>query len=84
MRRSFFDRQTSGLESGPSRAHIHGMPETLTKEEFKALKQIGDARAEGTIPTKTRNRLIEIGYAKEVLGGLVITEEGMLRIVMGK
>jgi hypothetical protein len=41
------------------------MPETLTKEEFKALKQIGDARAEGTIPTKTRNRLIEIGYAKE-------------------
>jgi hypothetical protein len=77
--------QTSGLENGPFRAHIHGMPETLTKEEFKALKQIGDARAEGTtIPTKTRNRLIEIGYAKEVLGGLVITEEGMLRIVMGK
>jgi hypothetical protein len=24
-----------------------------------------------------------IGYVKEVLGGLIVTDEGMLRIVMG-
>jgi hypothetical protein len=41
------------------------MPETLTTEEFKALKQIGDARAKSSIPTKIRDRLIEIGYAKD-------------------
>jgi hypothetical protein len=65
-------------------AHIRGMPETLTTEEFKALKQIGDARAKSSIPTKIRDRLIEIGYAKEVFGSPVITEDGMLRIVTGK
>jgi len=60
------------------------MPETLTAEEFKALKQIGDARAKSSIPTKIRDRLIEIGYAKEVFGSPVITEDGMLRMVTGK
>jgi hypothetical protein len=60
------------------------MPETLTTEEFKALKQIGDARAKSSIPTKIRDRLIEIGYAKEVFGSPVITEDGMLRMVTGK
>jgi hypothetical protein len=60
------------------------MPVALTKEEFRALKQIGDAREHGTIPTKIRDRLILIGCAKEVLGNLVITEDGMLRIVTGK
>jgi hypothetical protein len=75
---------TSELANGRHAAHIRSMPETLTTEEFKALKQIGDARAKGSIPTKNRDRLIEIGYAKEVLGSLVITEDGMLRIVTGK
>jgi hypothetical protein len=64
--------------------HICKMPEVLTKEEFRALKQIGDARERGTIPAKIRDRLILIGYAEEVLGNLVITEDGMMRIVMGK
>jgi hypothetical protein len=60
------------------------MPDTLTNEEFKALQQIGDAREKRAIPSQIRKRLIDLGYAKDVLGGLVVTEEGMLRIVMGK
>jgi hypothetical protein len=60
------------------------LPEQLTREEFAALKQIGDARKHGTTPAKIRERLILIGYVKEVLGGLIVTDEGMLRIVMGK
>ena len=60
------------------------MPEVLTKEEFCALKQIGDARERETIPAKIRDRLILIGYAEEVLGNLVIADDGMLRIAMGK
>jgi hypothetical protein len=72
------------LETDLFRAHIRQMPDTLTEEEFKALKRIGDARAKGAISDKMRDRLIEIGYAKEVHGDLVVTEEGMLRIVVGK
>ena len=59
------------------------LPDPLTREEFAALKQIDDAGKPGTIPAKIRERLILIGYAKEVLGGLIVTDEGMLRIVMG-
>jgi hypothetical protein len=63
---------------------VQFLPDPLTPEEFAALKQIGDARTHGTIPAKIRERLISIGYVKEVLGGLTVTDEGMLRIVMGK
>jgi len=56
----------------------------LSEDELRALKQIGDARSRSTIRTGVRERLIAKGYAKDVLGSLVITDEGMLRLVMGK
>jgi hypothetical protein len=59
------------------------LPDPLTREEFAALKQIGDAMKHETIPAEIRERLILIGYVKEVLGGLIVTDEGMMRIVMG-
>jgi hypothetical protein len=59
------------------------LPEPLTREEFAALKQIDDAREYETIPVEIQERLILIGYVEEVLGGLIVTHEGMLRIVMG-
>jgi len=58
------------------------LPDPLTREEFAALKQIDDAM-EFEIPAEIQERLILIGYVKEVLGGLIVTYEGMLRIVMG-
>ena len=59
------------------------LPDPLTREEFAALKQIDDAREYETIPVEIQERLILIGYVEEVLGGLIVTHEGMLRIVMG-
>jgi hypothetical protein len=58
------------------------LPDPLTREEFAALKQIDDAGKPGTIPAKIRERLILVGYVKEVLAGLIVTDEGMLRIVL--
>jgi len=55
------------------------LPDPLTREEFAALKQISDGRNHITITAEIRERLILIGYAKEVLGGLIVTDEGMLR-----
>jgi hypothetical protein len=61
------------------------MPEKpLSDDELRALKQIGDVRSRSTIPTRVKERLIAKGYAKDVLGSLVITDEGMLRLVMAK
>ena len=59
------------------------LPDPLTREEFAALKEIDDAREYETIPVEIQERLILIGYVEEVLGGLIVTHEGMLRIVMG-
>jgi hypothetical protein len=61
------------------------MPEQpLSEDELRALKQIGDARSRSTIPTRVIERLIAKGYAKDVLGSVVITDEGMHRLVMAK
>jgi hypothetical protein len=59
------------------------LPDPLTREEFAALKQIDDAMEQETIPVEIRERLMLIGYVEEVHGGLIVTHEGMLRIVMG-
>ena len=59
------------------------LPDLLTREEFAALKQIDDAMEQETIPVEIRERLMLIGYIEEVRGGLIVTHEGMLRIVMG-
>jgi hypothetical protein len=59
-------------------------PDTLSDEEFSALKQIGDARERSNIPTQIRERLVSMGYATDDFWGLVITDEGMLRIMTGK
>jgi CHASE2 domain-containing sensor protein len=60
------------------------LPEQLTREEFASLKQLAMPESTELPPAKIRERLILIGYVKEVLGGLIVTDEGMLRIVMGK
>jgi hypothetical protein len=59
-------------------------PNTMSDEEFGALKQIGDAREHSGIPTQIRERLVSMGYATDDFRGLLITDEGMLRIMTGK
>jgi hypothetical protein len=58
-------------------------PDSLTEQEFAALKQIGDARAPAAITPRIRERLISMGYTKEDHGKLAITDEGLLRIISG-
>ena len=46
-------------------------PPKLTDLELEALRQIAEHPATRNIPYHVQSRLEDIGYAKEVLGGLV-------------
>ena len=57
-------------------------PDALSHEEFKTLKEIGAGTAR-SIPSAHRERLIRLGYVKELLGNLILTEDGLTRISLG-
>ena len=80
--------QSSGLENGRFRAHIRRMtqllPDPLTEVEFAALKRIlADSPVRGVEP-QIQERLISMGYAKEILGCLIVTADGLMLIEMGR
>ena len=60
------------------------LPPTLSDIELDALRQIAAHPATRQIPARIQSRLIDIGYAKEVLGAIVLTDDGLQRIAMGK
>jgi hypothetical protein len=60
------------------------LPPDLNDLEFEALRQLAAHPASRRIPSRIQSRLKDIGYAKEVLGGLVVTEDGLQRISEGK
>jgi hypothetical protein len=72
------------------------LPPKLTDLELEALRQIAeypasrDLRqiaeypASRDIPYRVQSRLKDIGYAKEVLGGLVLTDDGLQRIAIDR
>jgi hypothetical protein len=78
----------SGLENARLGAHIPGMDQILPPElndfEFEALRQLAAHPASRHIPSRIQARLKDIGYAKEVLGGLVLTQDGLQRVGMGR
>jgi hypothetical protein len=80
----------AGLLTGKraSRAHILGMDQILPPElndlECEALRQLAAHPATCQIPSGIESRLKDIGYAKEVLGGIVLTKDGLQRISEGK
>ena len=51
-------------------------PRGVTDLELEALRQIAVHPATRHIPYRVQFRLKDIGYAKEVLGGLVLTDDG--------
>jgi hypothetical protein len=71
-----------------SRAHTLVMDQILPPElnfsEFEALRQLAAHPATGHIPHHIQSRLKDIGYVKEVLGGIVLTKDGLQRISEGK
>jgi hypothetical protein len=60
------------------------LPPELNDLEFEALRQLAAHPAACRIPSGIESRLKDIGYAKEVLGGIVLTRDGLQRISQGK
>ena len=60
------------------------LPPKLTDLELEALRQIAVHPATRHIPYRVQSRLKDIGYAKEVLGGLVLTDDGLQRIAIDR
>ena len=58
------------------------LPPELSAFEFDALRQIAAHPASHGIPLEVQSRLKDIGYLKEVLGGLVVTNDGLQRIAI--
>jgi hypothetical protein len=58
-------------------------PKSLTRREFRALRQIRSGFASDMIPPQVRDKLKLMGLAMEVSGGLAITDKGIERIAAG-
>jgi len=56
------------------------LPPTLSDIELDALRQIAAHPVTRHIPAHIQSRLMDIGYTKEVLGAIVLTDDGLQRI----
>jgi hypothetical protein len=59
------------------------LPDTLTREEMNALKLVATAPPLRGFPHRVQRRLVDLGFAETVRGGLIATEDGLLRIKLG-
>ena len=60
------------------------LPPTLSELELDALRQIAAHPVTRHIPAHIQSRLMDIGYVREVLGAIVLTDDGLQRIATGK
>jgi hypothetical protein len=60
------------------------LPPTLNELEFDVLRQIAAHPGTRHIPAHIRSRLMDTGYSKEVLGAIVLTDDGLQRIATVK
>jgi hypothetical protein len=58
------------------------LPPKLNDLELEALREIAVHPASHHVPLRVQSRLRNIGYAKEVLGDIVVTDDGLERIAM--
>ena len=62
----------------------------LTSEEFASLKEVGNRPMQRTIPDEHRDRLVAVGYIREVVrhsgnvSALALTGQGIRRLASGK
>jgi hypothetical protein len=59
------------------------MPDPLSREEFEILKQIGILPVKMKVTNHNEKRLVLLGFAEEALL-LALTDDGVMRIAMGK
>lgn len=60
------------------------MPDPLSREEFETLRQIGMVPVKKQVANQSERPLVLLGFAEDVLGRLALTDDGMMRIAMGK
>jgi hypothetical protein len=58
------------------------LPPKRNDLELEALREIAVHPASHHVPLRVQSRLRDIGYAKEVLGNIVLTDDGLERIAM--
>ena len=63
---------------------VRFMPDPLTRDEFEELQQIGVLPVKMEAANQGQNRLVLLGFAEEVHGLLALTDDGMMRLAMGK
>jgi hypothetical protein len=56
------------------------LPAPLTAAELTALKVVAAAPPLRGLPYNVQRRLVDLGFAETVRGGLIATEDGLLRI----
>ncbi len=60
------------------------LPPELDDLELQALREIAVHPASHHTPLRVESRLKDIGYAKEVLGDLVLTDDGLRRVAVDR
>ena len=60
------------------------LPPELSDAELEAMEEIAEHPATHHVAPRVQARLKDVGYAKGVLGEVVLTEEGLQRIAMNK
>jgi hypothetical protein len=60
------------------------LPPELDDVELEALREIAVHPASHHTPLRVESRLKDIGYAKEVLGDLVLTDDGLRRAAIDR
>ena len=56
----------------------------LTAEEFASLREVSKGMLQGIIPREHRERLLKLGFVVERFGGLVLTNDGANRVLIGR
>jgi hypothetical protein len=59
------------------------LPDPLTREEMRALMLVATAPPLRGLSPRIQRRLVDLGFAETVRGGLIATEDGLLRIKLG-
>jgi hypothetical protein len=60
------------------------LPPELSDAELEAMEEIAAHPATHHVAPHVQTRLKDVGYAKDMLGEVVLTEDGLQRIAMNK
>lgn len=60
------------------------LPPELSDAELEAMEEIAAHPATHHVAHRVQTRLKDVGYVKEVLGEVVLTDDGLQRITINK